>query len=83
MRLAGEPVALTPAEFDVLLALARAAGTVVSKHRLARALNPLGEDIDFNTIEVHIHHLRKKLGNELIRTVRGVGYLLTPAAGEG
>lgn len=82
VRLAGEPVALTPAEFDVLLALARAAGTVVSKHRLARALNPLGEDTDFNTIEVHIHHLRKKLGNDLIRTVRGVGYLLTPTPGE-
>lgn len=75
------PVLLTPAEYDVLLALARAAGTVVAKHRLARTLDPSGESLDFNTIEVHIHHLRKKLGAELIRTVRGVGYLLTPPAG--
>lgn len=78
VRLGEVPVALTPAEYDVLLSLARAAGTVVSKHRLARALDPTGESIDFNTIEVHVHHLRKKLGAELIRTVRGVGYLLNP-----
>lgn len=80
VRLADEQVALTPAEYDVLLALARASGTVVSKHRLAQALDPRGESIDFNTIEVHVHHLRKKLGAELIRTVRGVGYLLNPPA---
>ncbi len=78
VRLAGEPVALTPTEYDVLLALARAAGTVVSKHRLAQALDPGGESMDFNSIEVHVHHLRKKLGTGLIRTVRGVGYLLNP-----
>lgn len=82
VRLAEEQITLTPAEYDVLLALARAAGTVVSKHRLARALDPHGEGIDFNTIEVHVHHLRKKLGAELIRTVRGVGYLLAPPAEE-
>lgn len=82
VRLSGLPVALTPTEYEVLLALARAAGTVVSKHRLAQALDPCGESIDFNTIEVHVHHLRKKLGAELIRTVRGVGYLLAPPAEE-
>lgn len=82
VRLEGTTVALTPAEYDVLLALARAAGTVVSKHQLVRALDPREESIDFNTIEVHVHHLRRKLGVELIRTIRGVGYLLVqPAEG--
>ncbi|MEW6677450.1 MAG: response regulator [Pseudomonadota bacterium] len=67
---------LSPREFELLLALARSGGRVVPKHRLARQLSPLGETMDFTTLEVHIHHLRRKLGNDAIRTVRGVGYLL-------
>lgn len=76
----GEPVALSQREFDVLAVLARAGGAVVPKHRLAQALAPLGEPLDFNAIEVHVHHLRRKVGAARVKTVRGVGYLL---AGEG
>lgn len=72
----GEIVDLAPREYALLMTLARARGEVVTKHRLAQALTPLGDPVDFNAIEVHVHHLRRKLGAELIRTVRGVGYLL-------
>jgi two-component system response regulator BasR len=75
-RLADEPLALTPREFDILLTLARAAGDVVPKHRLAQALQPLGDAVDFAALEVHVHHLRRKIGGSRIRTVRGVGYAL-------
>jgi two-component system, OmpR family, response regulator QseB len=77
---AGTPVALSPREFDILMTLARTPGSVVAKHRLARALAPLGEPLDFNAIEVHIHNLRRKVGNTRVKTVRGVGYLLAAAA---
>jgi two-component system, OmpR family, response regulator QseB len=76
-QVGGEAIALSPREFDVLMALARAAGDVVPKHRLAQALAPLGEALDFNAIEVHVHHLRRKVGATRVKTVRGVGYLLT------
>jgi len=72
----GTEAALTPREIDLLLVLARAAGRVVPKHRLARLLSPVGDPVDFAAIEVHVHHLRRKLGEDLIRTVRGVGYRL-------
>ena len=72
---------LSPREFDILVALARAAGRVVPKHRLAQMLQPLGEAVDFNAIEVHVHNLRRKVGAQRVKTVRGVGYALAdPAA---
>jgi len=49
---------------------------VVSKSVLSQRLDPLGEPVDFAAIEVHVSNLRRKIGAELIRTVRGVGYLL-------
>ncbi len=76
----GTLVALSQREFDILAVLARAAGSVVPKHRLAQALAPLAEPLDFNAIEVHVHNLRRKVGAGRVKTVRGVGYLL---AGEG
>ncbi|MBC7938950.1 MAG: response regulator [Chitinophagaceae bacterium] len=75
-RVDGHPVNLSQREFDILLALARAPGAVVPKHRLAQALAPLGEPLDFNAIEVHMHNLRRKVGADRVKTVRGVGYLL-------
>ena len=72
----GAPVPLSPREFQVLAELARHAGVVLPKHRLARALNPLGEPLEFNALDWHVHNLRRKLGAERIRTVRGVGYCL-------
>lgn len=81
--LAGQEVALSPREFDVLEQLARAGGRVVPKHRLAQALQPLGEAVDLNALEVHVHHLRRKVGMAWVKTVRGVGYALSvPAAPE-
>ena len=74
VQLAGAVVDLSKMEFDVVSELARHAGQVVPKHRLARALAPLNEPIEFNALEVHIHNLRKKLGADCILTVRGVGY---------
>lgn len=70
----GTEIALSPKEFLVLLELARTPGAVVPKHRVAKAISPLNESIEFNALEVHIHNLRRKLGFDLIRTVRGVGY---------
>ena len=74
--LAGEPLELTPREFQLLLELARDAGAVVAKHTLAQKLDPLGDPLQFAAIEVHISNLRRKVGNERIQTVRGIGYLL-------
>jgi DNA-binding response OmpR family regulator len=73
---ANKQVELSPREYHILLELVRAAGAVVSKDALSRRLQPLGDPVDFSAIEVHIHNLRRKVGTEVIRTVRGVGYLL-------
>jgi two-component system, OmpR family, response regulator QseB len=75
-RMANAVVDLAPREFDLLCILARKSGEVLPKHRLADALEPLGDPVDFNAIEVHVHKLRRKLGPQWIRTVRGVGYML-------
>lgn len=79
---AGVPVALAAREFDLLQALMLNAGRVLSREQLEQHLYSWGQEVDSNAIEVHVHHLRRKLGTEAIRTVRGVGYLLpreTPA----
>lgn len=76
-QLRDEPVLLSQREFEILAVLARAGGSVVPKHRLAQDLQPLGDAVDFNAIEVHIHNLRKKVGTARVRPVRGVGYALT------
>jgi DNA-binding response OmpR family regulator len=52
------------------------AGKVQTREQLESLLYAWGEEVSSNAIEVHIHHLRKKLGNELIKTVRGVGYMI-------
>jgi two-component system, OmpR family, response regulator QseB len=67
---------LSPREFQLLLALAREPGAVVVKSVLAQKLDPLGEPVDFGAIEVHVSNLRRKIGAERIRTVRGVGYMV-------
>lgn len=73
-----QPIALSPREFDILIELAKRAGHVVTKHHLARALAPLGEPLQFNTLEFHVHNLRRKLDPIEIETLRGIGYALHP-----
>jgi DNA-binding response OmpR family regulator len=72
----GEVVALSTREFDLLHALMRNAGRVLSREQLEQQMYSWGLEVESNTIEVHIHHLRRKLGSELIQTVRGVGYMV-------
>ena len=72
----GVPVALSAREFDLLHALMLNAGRVHSREQLEQHLYSWGQEIESNAIEVHVHHLRHKLGNALIQTVRGVGYVL-------
>ncbi len=70
----GEPVELSQREFALLLELVSSAGRVLSKAQLEERLYGWLDDIGSNTIEVYIHHIRKKLGSDIIQTVRGVGY---------
>lgn len=80
----GSPITLSTREFDLLHALMLNAGRVMSREQLEQHLYSWGQEVDSNAVEVHVHHLRKKLGSALIQTVRGVGYLLvrdTPKAG--
>ena len=74
---AGQQVDVTSIEYDILEILMRSAGRVVSRDELTRRLYHRDSSPFDRSIDVHISHLRKKLGGEqsLIRTVRGVGYL--------
>ena len=72
----GRAVELSAREFALLHELARSAGRVLSRDQLAERLYGFHEELDSNAIEVHVHHLRRKLAPEAIVTVRGVGYLL-------
>ncbi|MDD5036295.1 MAG: response regulator transcription factor [Methylococcaceae bacterium] len=72
----GLPVALGGKEFALLHAFMREAGHVLSREQLIQRLYAWGDEIESNAIEVHIHHLRRKITPELIVTLRGVGYLL-------
>ncbi len=72
----GRPVELSAREFAVLHALLLSAGRVLSKAQLEEKLYGWGEEIESNAVEVFVHHLRRKLSPGLIRTVRGVGYMI-------
>lgn len=76
VRLDGSPLDLSPREFCLLLELVREPGSVVSKGTLAQKLEPLGDAVDFGVLEVHMHNLRRKIGAQRVKTVRGVGYML-------
>ena len=71
-----KPVELSAREFAVLHALMLNAGKVLSRAQLEEQLYAWGDEIESNAVEVHIHHLRRKLFPELIETIRGVGYLM-------
>ncbi|NBW49710.1 MAG: DNA-binding response regulator [Betaproteobacteria bacterium] len=76
-----EAVPLSTREFDLLHTLMRSAGRVLSREQLEQQMYSWGLEVESNTIEVHIHHLRRKLQADVIQTVRGVGYMLNPKAG--
>lgn len=76
VTLAGTPVILTRREFALLRRLVMQAGKLVSRERLQEDIYDWQDDIGSNALEVHIHHLRRKLGTTRIRTVRGEGYCL-------
>jgi two-component system OmpR family response regulator/two-component system response regulator QseB len=77
--LAGKPVELSAREFSLLQLLLENAGRVMTRAQLEAALYGWRDEPDSNALEVHIHHLRKKLGAELIKTLRGIGYLVPKA----
>jgi len=72
----GQIVELSAREFSLLHELLAHAGHVRSREQLENHLYGWGDEVESNSVEVHIHHLRKKLGPELIRTLRGVGYVI-------
>jgi DNA-binding response OmpR family regulator len=74
VRVADEAVNLSGREFDLLNALVLANGRVLTRDHLEQQLYAWGQEVESNTIEVHIHNLRKKIGKETINTVRGIGY---------
>ena len=69
-----KPVELSAKEFSVLELLVQNAGRVLTRAQLEQSIYGWGDSADSNTIEVFIHHLRKKLGSDFIRTLRGIGY---------
>jgi two-component system response regulator QseB len=80
VRLAGTDVSMSAREFSLLHTLLLHTGRVHSREQLEQTLYGWGEEVESNAIEVHVHHLRKKLGNDLIRTLRGVGYVIDKVA---
>ncbi len=78
--LAGTDVSMSAREFSLLHTLLLHTGRVHSREQLEQTLYGWGEEVESNAIEVHVHHLRKKLGSDLIRTLRGVGYVIDKVA---
>ncbi len=72
----GEPIGVSRREFALLQKLLENTGRVISRDHLTQSLYGWGEDVDSNALEVHIHNLRKKFGQDFIRTIRGIGYMI-------
>jgi DNA-binding response OmpR family regulator len=72
----GRALDLPAREFGLLHALLLNAGRVLTREQLGDALYGWGEEVESNALDVHIHHLRRKLAPDVIRTVRGVGYMI-------
>ena len=73
---AGTPVDLTPREFALLLLLLESRGRVLSRQQLEARLYNWQDAVGSNAVEVHVHHLRRKVGDHVIQTLRGVGYFI-------
>ena len=76
----GREIALSPKEFALLLLLMERPGNILSRAQIEERLYGWGEEIESNAVEVHIHGLRRKLGNDFILNVRGVGYRVRPTS---
>jgi two-component system OmpR family response regulator/two-component system response regulator QseB len=73
---AGQAVDLQPREFALLQELMLNAGRVLSREQLEDRMYRWAEEIESNAVEVHVHHLRRKLGADVVKTIRGVGYVM-------
>jgi len=78
----GRDVDVSPREFTVLHELAQNAGRVLTREQLETRLYEWDRALESNAIDVHVHHLRRKLSNGTIRTIRGVGYMIPAPAGD-
>jgi len=82
VKLDNEIINVSRREFALLQKLLENAGRVLSREHLAQSLYGWGEDVDSNALEVHIHNLRKKFGQNFIRTIRGIGYMINKSKEE-
>jgi len=78
VTVSGEHIEFSRREFMLLKAMMENSGRVQTRDSLESKLYSWGEEVSSNTIEVHIHHLRKKLPNQFIQTLRGIGYIIKP-----
>jgi DNA-binding response OmpR family regulator len=76
----GQLINLSRREFEVLRALMEGAGRVLTRTQLEQALYGWSHSVDSNAIEVHVHNLRLKLGAQVLKTVRGIGYVMATSA---
>lgn len=79
VTVAGEPVDMPRREYMLLKTLMESSGKVLTREALETRLYSWGEEVASNALEVHIHHLRKKMPDKMIKTVRGIGYTVPPA----
>lgn len=71
-----QPINLTSCEFQVLRFLLDHRGQILTRQQIEEALYPYADEISSNSVEVHVHHLRKKLDKSLIRTIHAIGYTI-------
>lgn len=76
VTLDGQAVDLPPREFTLLQELMLNAGRVLSREQLEERMYRWGDEVESNAVEVHVHHLRRKLGAQIVKTIRGVGYMM-------
>lgn len=79
--LAGKPITLARRELSLLRALLQSPRAILSTEQLCDSVYGFEQNVESNAINVHIYHLRRKLGNNIVETVRGLGYRLGPAQG--
>jgi DNA-binding response OmpR family regulator len=76
VTLSGENVIISNKEFAILQTLLENVGNIISRQRLEESIYAWDSMVESNAVEVHIHHLRKKLGKNFIKTIRGMGYMI-------